>query len=339
MYIVLVGPPGCRKNSAINIAIGLISDIPDVKFSADATTRESLIKAICQSQVQVETAPGKIATHSPLTVISKELSVFIGSNNIELLSLLTDLYDPHDRWEYRTISRGSDTIHGVWLNMLAGTTPTWLVGSIPMNAIGGGFTSRIIFVVEHYPRKKTAIPVITEKEVKLRNYLINDLEQISMIQGRYKLNDEAIEWFVSWYETVPENPLSQDLRFSGYCERKHIHLLKAAIILAACKSSELVITAEDLVEALTLLDMVEPKMIKAFGSAGRSLMAADIDDVVKLLEKHGRMSREQLLRSVWRDISPEHVEPVIRTLKDMNIIEQIPDAGVVYYQLKKKEEK
>jgi len=113
MYIVLVGPPGrCRKSVAINTATNLIQGLSDIRVSADAITREALIRAIKLSETQTEIG-NKIYMHSSITIISKELSVFLGTNNSDLLSLLTDLYDNPDMWEYRTKNSGIDTITNV----------------------------------------------------------------------------------------------------------------------------------------------------------------------------------------------------------------------------------
>jgi len=333
MYIVLVGPPGCRKNSAINIATKLAFKLDDVKFSADATTREALIRAIAGSEAKIELTEKKEPyVHSSLTIISKELSVFLGTNNYDLLSLLTDLYDCHDKWEYRTKNMGIDTIRGVWLNMLAGTTPTWLVGSVPMNAIGGGFTSRVIFVVEDRPRHRNARPLLSEHEKKLQADLWYDLEKISMMKGEMNLDDSGEKWFIDWYEG---NPLksNNDIRFEGYYERKHIHLLKTAMIISASFSENRIITKEHLKSALYIIEQLEEKMVNAFGSAGRSIHAPDIDAVLKYVQDFKILSREQLLKSVWRDISPKDIDIVIATLIDMKLIKKTFNNGIIYYEL------
>ncbi len=331
MYIVLVGPTGCRKSSAINTAIKLALNLDDVKFSADATTREALIKAIAGSEARVELPNNEIYIHSSLTIISKELSVFLGSNNNDLLALLTDLYDCSDKWEYRTKNMGIDTIKGEWLNMLAATTPTWLIGSVPMNAIGGGFTSRVIFVVEHKPRHRKALPILSAHEKKLREDLWHDLEQISMMKGEMKLTEEGEAWYIDWYEKGTQKSVI-DARFDGYFERKHIHLLKTAIVISASFSNDCIITKSHLMSALYVLEQLEDKMVEAFGAAGRSIHAPDIDGILKYVEEYKVISREQLLKSVWRDISPKDIDIVIHTLIEMKQIEKYENNRILYYK-------
>lgn len=332
MYIVLVGPPATRKNTAINIATRLAFKLEDVRISADATTREALIRAIGASKFQSMLPNKDPYEHCSLTIISKELSVFLGSNNHDLLSLLTDLYDCHDKWEYRTKNMGIDTIHNEWLNLLGGTTPTWLVGSVPMDAIGGGFTSRVIFVVENTPRKRVALPVLTQKERDLQVKLLTDLQKIALMCGEMKLTSEAKLWFTNWYEN-DNTKASTDVRFDGYYGRKHIHLLKAAMTISASWSNNMIIAQEHLETSLDMLESLEGRMIEAFGAAGRNILAQDIDVVLKYIQEQGRLSRDQLLKSVWRDVNPKDIDIVLKTLQDMNHIKVVRDAttGVIFY--------
>jgi len=337
MYIVLVGPPGCRKNSAMNIAINLAFNLEDVRFSADATTREALIKAIAESIATIELDNKEPYVHSSLTIISPELSVFLGTKNTDLLSLLTTFYDNHNKWIYRTKGQGTDTIYGEWLNMLGGTTPEWLVGSVPMNAIGGGFTSRVIFVVEDGPRHRKAIPRLSAHEEKLRVDLAADLETISMMKGEMTFSDEGERWFVNWYEKSPHKS-SSDMRFVGYFDRRHIHLLKAAMLISASFGNEKIITELHLRSALYILEQHEEKMVNAFGSAGRSVHAPDIDFMLKCISDLKVVSREQLLKAVWREISPKDIDIVLKTLIDMKHIEQYQDKGIWFFRILGKKE-
>ena len=322
MYVVLVGPAGkCRKTVAINCATRLVSNLndEDIKISADSITREALIGALKDSTSSVD-LNDSIYTHSSLTVISKELSVFLGSNNPNLLSLLTDLYDCPDLWVYKTKGQGTDTLHGVWLNLLGASTPDWLVGSIPLSAIGGGFTSRVMFVVEDAVRHKTALPKITKEELKIKEDLIAGLERMSNLRGEFILNEEAIQFFTNWY--LNENIKIEDPRFSGYAERKHIHLLKVALLLSISRGSTQIVSDIDIKGALELINNIEPNMIKAFGSVGRNPSAQDIGFIIDCIQKVGKISREDLINIAWKDVNTTEFERLMETIKEMgNVVE------------------
>lgn len=332
MYIVLVAPAGrARKTSAILIALGLINELPDVHISADATTREALIRAIKLCERIIDPGNGKMYTHSSITVYSKELSVFLGTGNHDLLSLLTDLYDSPDRWEYRTKNSGIDNIYGVWLNILAASTPSWLVGSIPITAIGGGFTSRVIFIVENDVRHRNPFPELNEK---LKADLISDLEIISTIAGSFSITAEARDWFKDWY--LKSNIPIDDLRFSGYSERRHIHLKKVAMLISVCKNSDKIITLQDIKEALNLINQIEKKMLNAFGSTGRNPFAPDIGVIVETIKNAGGwMRRSDMIRGVWRDVNTRELDGIMTTLDQMGIVKtRVGAGGTIVYELR-----
>lgn len=337
LYIVLVGPAGkCRKTVAINTATKLTTKLQDVKLSADAITREALIRAIKDSQAMLTLVHGGVYTHSSLTVISKELSVFLGTGNHDLLSLLTDLYDCAERWEYRTKGSGIDTIYGAWLNILGASTPAWLVGSMPLTAIGGGFTSRVIFVVEDNVRHKNAFPRLDKN---LRKSLANDLETISMIRGEMKLTPTAIKMFEEWYNRKSNETIT-DARFSGYVERKHVHLIKTAMVLSACDSkSGNMIEDIHIAQALKFLTDIEENMVRAFGAAGRSPIAADIDTILNAIRGARRIEKEQLIGVIAMDVHPKEIDIVCDTLSRMGhikIIQDVKNMKTFYEPVEKK---
>ena len=335
MYIILVGPPGkCRKGVAMGTALDLIKHLPHVKISADAMTKEALTQTLKDCERDEGEVPGKKGQyiHSSLTIVSKELAVFLGSNNPDLLSLLTDLFDCHDKWTYRTKRSGTDDLTGEWLNILGASTPIWLVGSVPLSAIGGGFTSRVIFIVEEDVRRKTSFPKLTERELRLRDALKADLEAITMLRGEFKLTPDAEEFYDKWYTT--NNPKIDDVRFWGYSERKHVHLLKASLLIAVSEGSDGVIKPNHIERALDMINVLEPQMVNAFGSAGRSRLAADIDDLLTNIKRAGVIERSQLIKATCRDVDPAAFKEVMTTLYDLHYVTSEVDKldGKTYYK-------
>jgi hypothetical protein len=320
LFVVLVSPPGrCRKNIAIKAGTDLLSGFPDIKISAESITREALIKALKEAETVLQQTDGKMYVHSSLTVISEELSVFLGHANFGLMALLTDLYDAPESWEYRTKSQGTDHVYGIWLNILAGSTPTWLSGSIPLSAIGGGFTSRIIFVVEEDVRQRTAFLQLSEKELIIKDCLVHDLGEITTMKGEFSFTKDAVEFYSHWYNN--ERPVIVNDRIAGYFERKHIHVLKVASIISACRSNEMIITKDHIETAIALLTMLEPKMIYAFGAVGRSALTPDVDQVLKLLVSSEKgLTKDEILKTVWRDVDPRLIDVVLKSLIDMGSV-------------------
>lgn len=331
MYVVLVGPPGrAKKSTAINQAMRLITNF-DLRVSADSITREALIRDIKQAEQITQIGVSNLKTHASLTIVSKELSVFLGTGNHDLLALLTDLYDAPEKWEYKTKGSGVDTINGIWLNLLGASTPDWLVGSIPITAIGGGFTSRVIFVVEQDTKCKIPRPKVSTALKSLKEDIKHDLEEISLLSGEYTMTQEAGEMFDAWY--MKGNDYSKiDKKFWGYMERKPAHLIKVSMLVAASSSNDMVITKDHVTVALSLLDGIEPRMIEAFGAAGRSEIAVDISDLEDMIKTVGRISRVDILNGVWRDITPTNFDAGIDVLIQMGRISTDVSCGKIFYK-------
>jgi len=146
MYIVLVGPSGVRKGSAMRPGKTLLREA-SFKLSSEAITREALIQELNKSEDLSRVADG-VAPHSSLTIYASELTVFLGYQNTQLIMDLTDWYDCEDEWKYTLKTKPSNNIQGVWVNLLGATTPQQLRASLPDDAIGGGLSSRTIFVFE-----------------------------------------------------------------------------------------------------------------------------------------------------------------------------------------------
>jgi hypothetical protein len=112
LYVVLVGPPAARKGTAMREGKKFLDRL-GIAFSADEGSRQALIKNMAEAAVADQTSDGKIVYHSSLTIFSSELTVFLGYDSKELLSMLCKWYDCEDRFEYETIRRGRETIPNV----------------------------------------------------------------------------------------------------------------------------------------------------------------------------------------------------------------------------------
>lgn len=318
-YIVLVGPAGkCRKGTAMGPAYHMLREL-GIKMAAEAITREALIRELKQSNgTQVDPVTGKMYLHSSLSIFSPELVVFLGHNNQQLISDLTDWFDCRDRWTYRTKNMGTDDIVGVWVNLLGATTPDLLQTTLPLNAIGGGLTSRMIFVYERQKRKIVPVPFLSKKTQELGQQLTVDLENIAMISGEFRITKDFLDFWVDWYTAQADNPPFQDPRFDGYIERRPTHILKLSMIMNAFrKEGNQVITADDLKAAITLLEETEVMMPQTFGGVGKSQNVDITNKVLTILAEKKTVMRSELLRLFYHDADRDTMDKVLSTLAAM----------------------
>jgi hypothetical protein len=320
IYCVLVGPPAVKKSVAIKFGKDLLAKIPDIHLSSDATTPEAFIQDLAGAVATEQMPDGRIFVHCSLSVISRELEVFLGQKitNTKMLVLLTDLFDsPEDDWKYRTKHGKSDVIPSVFLNILAATTPDSLASSLPLSAVGSGLISRIIFVYSDKRGKKVPIPELGEEDKKLEAALLEDLFIMSRLAGVYQFSPEAREYWIAWYNNFEgQNPsrICLDPTFSYWYERKPTQVLKIAQLIAASKTNELIITPEYLELAISYIGSVEPAMGKAFSGVGRSTISAELEMVAHALRTEGKLSEPNLVSRFLKEMDNVVFDNVIKTL-------------------------
>jgi len=320
LYIVFVANPGvARKSQSITFGLEFMTKIPDLFFSADAITREALLDDLEKSAVEDPMPDGTSLRHSSLSIVSKEFESFLGQKkeNTKMCVLLTDLFDcPTDAWKYRTKHSGSNSIAAAWLNLHAATTPDSLASSLPATAIGGGLTSRILFVWADKKYKKVSRPIITPDEEKLKEILIKDLYAISRIAGEYVMSPEAEKKWDDWYEAYDEMAAGRncpDPSFDGWYSRKPTYIIKVAIVIAASKRQNTMVEWKDLTDSIKQIEVVEKSMGNAFRSVGRSMIASEVDIVMQLIKTRGIITEKELMSIVWRDIDSNKLDNVIET--------------------------
>lgn len=334
MYIILVAPPGrCRKSSAINKAAKLVKKIESVYQCADKTTPEALIKKLAQSQSHYSLGNDTIY-HNSISVFSKELGTFFETNPVGMLNLLTDLFDSqlHDDWKYETKGCGVDEIDGVWLNILAGTTPSFFATPVVQSGVGGGFTSRCVFV---YASERRCRSLYCSDE--LTDRLVENLKLIHVVKGEFGLSNRGKDHFGGWYLSLPDEVYTIDA-LVPYYERKHVHVLKLALIIAASNMrGDLTIHKEDIDASLNVLGGVEKQMPMVFRGTGREYTATDIERIqAQIANSGGPVSTSEIIARNYQHVKLERIKIIMDTLVQMGAVNRNhATEGVVTYTCKK----
>lgn len=315
MYVVLVGPPGrCKKSTAMRMGRDILKGIPDQKFTADSTTREKLIINLSQAHKDGQSA---------MTAHSTEFATMLTSSGMDMVVFLTDIFDCPPVWEHDTKSGGKNTIKGPFLNLLGATTPDWISRAMPLDTIGVGLTSRIIFVHQDTPREADPIPRLTPAQKALVPLLVGDLVAITSLSGEFKLSEGADAHYRNWYKGRLNNPNpTGDPRLAGYFERKPMHLLKLSMIVAASKRDALVIEDEDMVDAMRILEKIEARMTRVFIGVGKNPLHADKEAVLSALIERGDggMTEGELLAMFSFSLRKDELREVLETLMLINAV-------------------
>lgn len=314
LYVVLVGPSGARKGTAMDIGAKFLRKL-GVRLAAEAITREALIRELQECGVFTPMSSGEMIAHSSLTIYSQELTVFLRGDYEVLMSDLTDWFDCRDRWTYRTKTMGTDEIVNVWVNLIGATTPDLIQSTLPRNAIGGGLASRIIFVYESRKGKSIAIPHMTEDQRSLFDVLYRDLERISLMNGRFKVTEGFLEAWINWYEHQDTHPPFEDRNFDGYLQRRAMHLMKLCMILSVSEGDAMTFTAQILQRALDILLDAEKNMRRTFSGLGRGKTSHILEGVMRVVGFEKKVTRSRLLSLYAPDLdSPRQLDDVLSTL-------------------------
>ena len=305
-YIVLVAPPGIvQKSTTMNIGMNLLREIPGIHFGPDVVTWQSLVQSLAASTEAIAMPDGLYHPMSAITIASSEFGTFLNPNDREMVDVLVSLWDgQRGVFQKATKTQGSDKVENPWVNIIAATTPAWISGNFPEYMIGGGFTSRCVFVYAEAKRQLIAYPSasLPPEFQEMKQKLIQDLERISLMCGPYSIEPDAYKWGEQWYEEHYKNrPAHLDNeRFGGYIARKQTHIHKLAMILAASQRDELVVTKGDLVQANTLITTLEETMPKVFSQIGRTEVSKHVEELVHYVQRSGEVEYSELFRYMFR---------------------------------------
>lgn len=302
-YILLVGPPGTRKSSALNLAAELLNDVTSVRLAPDDTDglRQGLMVAmhgeeesddlaaevsriaLANGQVDVdrlgevnlnfENAVDRHVMH----VNASEFDSFIGQNAKMMATFLIKMWDGDD-YDYGLKASKIKLLKPL-LSIGGATTVQNLTTALPTEAIGQGFMSRVILVYASKPAKSVP-PRRVKLDLKLKPFLQETYQWISQhLKGAMKETPEAAEAIDKLYDKSVD---LGDSRFIYYAMRRSTHLQKLCMILTALRQSD-TIELTDVIEAETLLEYTELFMKDALGEYGMNPIAKAKQEMVDVL--------------------------------------------------------
>lgn len=326
-YIILVAPPGIvSKSTTAAVGMNLLKEVPGITFGPDVVTWQKLIEDMGKANEMVYWPEKEIyLPMSCVTISSSEFGNLLDPSNREMVDVLVSLWDGQPgAFKKSTKTSGNDQIENPWINIIACTTPAWISGNFPDYMIGGGFTSRCLFVYAEKKRQLVAYPAdhAPEDYYAKRESLIQDLERISTLVGEYTLTTEAKTWGAKWYEqhyATKHTHLNPE-QFGGYLARKQAHIHKLAMILTASKSDELLIHVDTLEMAAGLVDALEQDMPKVFGKIGLNPKTRALSDIVELVAANGSMTQQELYRRLSRQVTFQEFTPLLQSAAEAGFI-------------------
>jgi len=300
-YIMIMGSPGTRKSSAINIATKLLRMTGYKKFSSDRTSKERFLMDMSSvpetndiDELLDLTTDEPAATY----VAIGEFTDFIGQGNMEFVTMLTNLWDCPESYTNPKIHGKSVEVSKPVVNILGGNTAQGFTLAFPPEALGNGFLSRLIFVHGETTGRKITFPKAPDEMIEAM--LVERLVAIRQnCKGEFKIHRDAEAVFDRIYNEAVE---LDDNRFKHYSTRRLTHLLKLSMILAVT-DLRMEISKADALKANALLYYTERKMPKALGEFGKSRYS-DISNTILDILNHSKkpLTSNDIYKKVSQDI-------------------------------------
>lgn len=326
-YIIFVARPGIvSKSTTADIGMSLLREVPGIHFGPNSLTWQALIQAMHQSVDTVEIpATGEIFASSAFTIVASELGSLLDFSDRAMIDVFVDLWDGRKTWSKRTKLDGEELIENPFINIVGCTTDAWIGENFSKYLLGGGFTSRTIFVYGKAKRHLVAYPAdqFSAQHSSLRQLLIQDLEAISQLSGEYTLSADAKKWGSDWYSEhnaryTELNPADEGL--ASFLARKQTFIHKLAMVLAAAQRDDLLITLEDIKFAAGMVSAIEQEIEDVFGKMGERDEVKDTQLLAAILKHHKAMTQQALYRAVYNRMGTEQFAAALRGLTMANYV-------------------
>lgn len=304
-YVILVAPPGIvSKTTTMDLGLGLLKEVEGINFGPDVVTWQALVKRFSEIGEMFQYGEDFLPM-SAMTLASGELGNLINFVDRDMLNAYIALWDARAKFDKETKTSGNDAISGPWINMIGCTTPHWIAENVPQAAVGGGFTSRCIFVYAEEKVAYIALPdemVVDAQQAAWKSALITDLHHIAHnLTGPFELDKSARDWIRPWYEALWKSAkasASAD-QVDGFIARKQTHLMKLAMVLSVSEGDSLVISERHMRLSDMMVSATEKDLPKVFSRIGRSEESLQAERLLDVIRRYSPIQYESAFRAVY----------------------------------------
>ena len=325
LYVLLVGNPGSRKTTAMNVGRDFLRDSDLVPMAPSSSTRESLIQHFTEPYSRIEFSLGSnTVSYRQQTVMASEFSEFIGGKHIndDMIRFLTGIWD-ENKFVYTTRNKGSFEIDHPYLCMIGCCTSKWLQTQMKSNLITDGFARRMCFVHQESLNKSVTFPELSLDQLKAMKNVNSSLPRIFNLKGMFKVTLPAREYFEHFYTDLNKRIPNAPPILQYFYSSKATLALKVAMCISAGITDTLVIDSQMLKLAVKLLDETERDMMRLLGGLGRNELKPFFDEVLLYIQKRAcKVSLGEIIDQFSKDLSMLEINEAITALVESKALER-----------------
>lgn len=336
LYLLLVAPPAlCRKSTSMDIATDLLHLLPYyMPTSLDAykqtsrivtgkATPEGIIGAL-EPQQKIffdHNAEGSsmitVERGSQIAISISEFAVFLGKQqyNAGMVNMLLDLFDCKDSDSELTRGRGDKPLKDIYCTLQGGITPDGLKSSIPEEAFGGGFMSRLVMAYQDIPTKIYPIPKVLEGYPSVDDLRVKIAWIAMNAKGEYYLTPEAEQYYSEWYHSWKASLFVRGMDNKDEFRTDSL-ILRVAILLRAQEyrlGND--ITLENIRVAHHLLEYTIATSKRATEDIGATKYSQYLHACKRAIQRRGSISRRELSQKMSpRGVSSMELTAIVEQL-------------------------
>jgi hypothetical protein len=328
IYVIFIAKPGAlHKSTTAGLAMEVVQEmlkgmlITDPAYINLGQTSGSYIGIL---ESLAESMDGSVS------IVASEFGTLTMSTPIETYTFLCELFDSDkvaEKYKHKTRHKGTESISNPSVNILGCTTPSWITENSGFMT-GGGFAARVVFVFEEKTRyrrlfSKDVGPTLKEQDA-IRAKLAKDLRLIGKIKGQAKPENKAVaDEIEAWYQKI-EN-FKGEKGTETFQARKHVHVLRNAMLLSLCERDDLIITQEHFLRARAQIEEVESRLGKGMAILGRNPYSGMLFDVLEYIRESGPVDRGKLMARFWTEFEKnpdQDLTMILETLKAMGEVKE-----------------
>jgi hypothetical protein len=300
LYVVLVGGPGQRKTTAMNVTKDIIRKLKEIPFAATCMTKEAVCLDMQKNCIKTFQHPetGGLVEYTPYALILTELSHFLAINPAFMIDFLTTIFD-QESYETKTKNKGDDIIPGPYIVLLACTTPNNIQRYLKEDVISGGFSRRCLFVWSDDDGDPKPFPEETTAARDAMQRCLDYGKELLLVKGKFQWESDARKFYEDWYvKLFNQLRTHPDPMTLGYFKSKHMQLLKVAMLLSLAESPSLIMKTEHLHVGIEQLGVLEARLPRVFDGMGRNELNPVKAKLMDLINKSNAPLPDKYIRKL-----------------------------------------
>lgn len=339
LYVLFIAESsGHRKNRPVELSQSILeneritSAIAGTKTISGYTSVQAIMDELARSETDGKT--GRVRKSNSATFFAPELSASLVEDP-QSLRILTDIYDNKiNKYKSRLRTGPSFNLENIAFSILAASNESMLKNLITPEFVMGGFLARTMLIMPNERRPPNSLLRLDYESLKIsKEQVLQALLKVCQIVGEFKLEENAIDEYDSWYNPFREE-YEKKKEQTGVIGRIHTTVLKVAMILAA-NDLTLCIQKKHIEQAINeCIGLIPNYSVFTMHNAKTEIGQVGGIVITDLLSaKNHMLSRKTIIRSNWQNFDVDMLDKAVIALESAGMITQHVIKNETWFEL------